>query len=112
MDNFKFIYKILRALEQAMDLSDFNEECISHQVLGISKERWTAYLEMLSDSGYVKGVIIKNYAGGDKLVDVSGMKITLKGLEYLSENNIMQKFYSVTKGVVDLIPGIGTLVNK
>lgn len=106
MDNFKFIYKILRALEQAMDLPEFNEECISHQVLGISKERWTAYLEMLSDSGYVKGVIIKNYVGGDNLVDISGMKITLKGLEYLTENSVMQRIYNTMKGVKEILPGI------
>ena len=31
-------------------------------------------------------------------------KYTLKGLEYLSENTIMQRMYKVAKGITDLIP--------
>ena len=55
-NNFKCIYKILSTLEAAMDYSDFDVSQIDHNRLEISKERWNRYIEMLSDSGYVKGV--------------------------------------------------------
>ena len=102
-DNFKCIYKILKTLETAMDYTDYDFSAISHEALEISKERWTGYLEMMNDSGLIKGLIIKEYAGGDKLVHISGMKITLKGLEFLSENTIMQRMYKAAKGIKDVI---------
>lgn len=105
-DNFKCIYTILKTLEKAMDYPSFDFEVISNQQLGISKERWNAYIEMLNDSGYVKGVIIKKYIGGEKIIDISDMRITLKGLEYLTENSIMQKLYNVAKGIKEITPGM------
>ncbi len=105
-DNFKCIYKILKALEQAMDYIEYDFDIISHESLGISKERWNAYIEMIADSGYVKDVVIKKYVGGEKVIDISDMKITLKGLEYLTENSIMQRFYKTAKGFKEITPGL------
>ena len=93
MDNFKIIYKILSVLEKSMDLEN-----------GISQQRWNKYMEMLWDAGYIKGVSIKKYTDGEMRVDIENIRITLKGLEYLSENSIMQRMYNVTKGITDLIP--------
>lgn len=102
-DNFKCIYKILKALEAALDYDNPDLECISYENLEISKQRWNAYIEMLSDSGYVKDVIIKTYVDGEKKVNVSNMRITLKGLEYLTENSIMQRMYKAAKGIKDIV---------
>lgn len=102
-DNFKCIYKILKALEAALDYDNPDLECISHENLEISKQRWNAYIEMLYDSGYVKNAIIKTYVDGGKKVDISNMQITLKGLEYLTENSIMQRLYKSAKGIKDII---------
>ena len=41
---------------------------------------------------------------GEMRVDIENIRITLKGLEYLSENSIMQRMYNVTNGITDLIP--------
>ncbi len=49
MDNFKFIYKILSALEKSMDLEEYNLACISPETLNISEERWNKYMEMLTN---------------------------------------------------------------
>ncbi len=103
MDNFKSIYKILSALEKSMDLEECNLACISHETLNISEERWNKYMEMLLDAGYIKGITIRKYITGETRVDADGIRITLKGLEYLSENNIMQKMYKTAKGITDLI---------
>lgn len=103
MDNFKAVYKILSTLEQAMDYPEFDMTPIDAKHLGVSQERWNRYIEMMSDVGYVKGAEIQEYVTGDVDVDVSDMRITLKGLEYLQENSIMQKLYRTAKGIKELI---------
>ena len=104
MDNFKIIYKILSVLEKSMDLENVDIERISSTTLGISQQRWNKYMEMLLDAGYIKGVTIQKYVTGETNVDAEDIRITLKGLEYLSENSIMQKMYKAAKGITDLIP--------
>ena len=103
-DNFKCIYKILKALEAAMDYTEYDFSIINHEALKISEQRWNAYIEMLYDSGYIKDVAIKQFNHGERLVDISQIKITLKGLEYLSENSIMQRMYNAAKGVKEILP--------
>ena len=104
MDNFKIIYKILSVLEKSMDLENVDIERISSNNLGISQQRWNKYMEMLLDAGYIKGVTIQKYVTGETNVDAEDIRITLKGLEYLSENSIMQKMNKAAKGITDLIP--------
>ena len=88
-DNFKCIYKILRTLERALDYENIDLEEIGHERLEISKERWMKYLEMMLDMGLITGLIfIKSYIDGRTDIINNGIRITLKGLEYLSENKI------------------------
>ena len=105
-DNFTCIYKILRALERSLDYEEFDEEQISPQVLGITKNRWEKYMEMMSDAGYIKGIIITEYVTGEKIVKVENIAITIKGLEYLTENSIMQRIYKAAKGIKEITPGL------
>ena len=105
-DNFKCIYKILKTLEKAMDYTEYDFSCISHEALGVSKERWICYIRMMEENGYIKGAVIQGYVDGSCRIDISGMRITLKGLEYLTENNIMQKLYRAAKGLKDITPGM------
>ena len=106
MDNFTAVYKILSALEKAMDFPQFDMEQIGHEVLGVSKERWCRYIEMMLDVGYIKGVELKRYITGDICIDAENVRITLKGLEYLQENALMRKVYRTIKGIEDIIPGM------
>lgn len=102
-DNFKYIYKILRALEKAMDYPEFELSQIDYNKLEISKERWARYLEMMADIGYIKGIRVYKDITGETVVDNDDIRITLKGLEYLTENSIMQRIYKATKGIKDII---------
>lgn len=104
MDNFKAVYRILSALEKAMDLPQFDIEQIGPAALGVSQERWCRYIEMMLDAGYIKGAEISRYITGETAVDARNMRITLKGLEYLQENSIMQKLYKAAKGLADVVP--------
>lgn len=102
MDNFKAVYKILTALEKAMDLPEFDIEQINHDALGISPERWARYIEMMADVGYVKGVEIHRNVLGETIVKYKDMRITLKGLEYLQENSIMAKIQKAAQGITEV----------
>lgn len=102
-DNFKCIYKILRALEKAMDYPEFEISQIDYNKLEISKERWARYFEMMADIGYIKGIRVYKDITGETVVDNDDIRITLKGLEYLTENSIMQRIYKATKGIKDII---------
>lgn len=106
MDNFKAVYRILTALEKAMDLPEFDVSQIGANELGVSEQRWARYLEMMADVGYIKGVGIKKDIMGEYMVDTNEIRITLKGLEYLQENSIMQRIYKAAKGIKDITPMI------
>lgn len=58
---------------------------------------------MMVDAGYIKGVRVYTDCTDEINIEDEGIRITLKGLEYLSENSIMQRFYNIAKGVKDLI---------
>lgn len=85
MDNFKAVYKILAALERAMDCPAFDIRYIGPEALGVTAERWARYLEMLLDVGYIKGVSIRRNILGETIVEAKEARITMKGLEYLQE---------------------------
>ena len=103
MDNFTIIYKILSTLEKAMDCPEFDTELISAQSLKVSEERRARYLEMLADCGYIKGVTFVNSVAGIR-IDFDDVRITLKGLEYLSENSFMKRAYRAVKGFKEIVP--------
>lgn len=104
MDNFNIIYKILKALEKAMDYDEFDMDFISAEQLKISENRLIKIWEMLCKAGYVDGVSVKYGAQGDVIVSVSNPRITLKGIEYLHDNSFMKKAANIAKGIVDFIP--------
>ncbi len=108
MDNFTIIYKILKSLEQAMDYDDFDINTISHTRLNVSYQRWEKIMIMLAKSGYIEGVIY-DQCGSDYSPHIEKPitpVITLKGLEYLSDNSLMKKAANVLKGIKEVIPGI------
>jgi RIO-like serine/threonine protein kinase len=102
-DHFTIIYKILSTLEQNMDTGQpINTSLFNHDTLGITQARFTAYLEMLSDSGYIKGIQAGEYIR-TSIVRYENAKITLKGLEYLAENTFMKRAYKAVQGLTDVV---------
>lgn len=104
MDNFMAIYKILSRLEKAMDYSEFDISQISASSLKVSEERWARYIEMMLDVGYIKGVSIVRNVLGEINIEDDGIRITLKGLEYLNENTFMKRAYRTARGVTEVVP--------
>lgn len=102
-DNFKAVYRILSSLEKQMDKPTVDESEFDNEQLGISKERWIKYIEMMQDVGYIKGCHIYRNMYEDIECDISNIQITLKGLEYLQENSIMQRIYKTAKGIKEIV---------
>ena len=108
MNNFKIIYRILKHLEESMDYEYINTEPISPETLGISKPRWEHIMIMLIQNGYITGVNYIQTLGDEKPRIVEPVKpiITLRGIEYLSENTFMKKASDVLKGIKEMTPGL------
>ena len=106
-ENFKIIYEILKKLENSMDISEFDNSILSYKSLEISKPKWCRIIKMLFDSGYITGVNVwESYDWSYPQVELTRPEITLKGLEYLRENSIMQRMYKAAKGIKEITPGL------
>ena len=103
MNNFKIIYRILKYLEAALDVASPDMTPIKAESLGLTEERWKALMLMLYKEGYIEGLSFKQYVGEESVMRVEKVKITLKGLEYLEENSLMQKIKNAAMDVVDII---------
>ncbi|MCR5704439.1 MAG: YjcQ family protein [Eubacterium sp.] len=107
MDNFKVIYKILKVLEKAMDLEEFDKKLIGHQELELTEPRWNRIMAMMVSDGLIRGVDIRNTFDCDyPKATLIRPEITLKGLEYLEENSLMKKVADAAKGIKDIVPGL------
>lgn len=104
MDNFKYIYRILKLLEKSMDLEEFDPELIGYKELDISKLRWSRIVSMLKEQEYIQGIDVWYSLDQDyPRVKLVRPEITLKGLEYLNENSMTKKVHNAAKGIKELI---------
>ncbi len=102
MDDFRIIYKILKILQKSMDLEEFDSSSISAEALGLSVPKWSRIMSMLLCEGYISGGETWNAMNcGYPRVALTRPELTLKGLEYLEENNLMRKAANLAKGIVD-----------
>ena len=104
MEAFNVMYKVLKFLESAMKVEEFPLEQFNGASFRVSDQYFKDILKMLTDDGYVKGIVFTPILGQTGL----GMKcrmpeITIKGLEYLQENSMMKKAANIAKGIIDVI---------
>lgn len=104
MDNFKVIYLILRILEKALD-GQVDPEELSPEKLGITPTRRARLLLMMQEAGYIAGVRVIRALGMED-IRLDNIRITLKGLEYLEENGMMEKACRLLKDIKDVTPGL------
>lgn len=102
-DTLTAVCKILLELERAMDFDDSENAQIDHDSLGITQERWKRCVELLSDEGYIKYVSATVKSAGAKRINVSRIRITLKGIDYLHNNPTMQKIARVVTDVITIV---------
>ena len=99
MDNINIIYKILKALEISMDTEEFDERSISADTLHITEMRRLSILRMLLQERIIEGFFVDTDAAGNFLLSKGRPRLTLKGIEYLSENSLMQRAMKTAKGI-------------
>lgn len=102
------IYKILETLDEKLDDNNPDFSGIKHESLGVTRERWAYTLEMMQESGLIKGVSFTR-TGKDRaptIVLIEKMQITLRGINYLAENSTTSKIINAAKLLKDVIPGI------
>ena len=106
MNDFTSIYRILKALQKAMDQETFDPELISAKRLKISENRRDKLLIQLIKNDYVENIEFKQYIDEDspEIIIHPSATITLKGLEYLESNGMMKKAGEVLKELKELIP--------
>ena len=102
MKTLEIVCKILLELERAMDFDNSENAQIDHDSLGITQERWNRCIELLSDEGYIKYVSATVKSAGVKRINVSRIRITLKGIDYLHNNPAMQKIARVVTDVITI----------
>lgn len=106
MNNFKIIYKVLKILEESLDYEELDMDRLSAEALEITQERRLGLFGLMQREGLVEGVHIKHYANSRRpttLVNPYQLRITLKGIEFLKENSMMQKCANIAKGIAEII---------
>ena len=101
MEDFRIIYKILRILQKAMDLEEFDSEELSAEALGVTVPKGSRLMGMLLKEGYIYGEQTWNTMDcGYPKVALTRPELTMKGLEYLEENGLMKKAAGLAKGII------------
>ena len=99
MEDFRIIYKILRILQKAMDLEEFDSEELSAEALGLTVPKWSRLMAMLLKEGYISGGQTWNTMDcGYPKVALTRPELTMKGLEYLE--GLMKKAAGLAKGII------------
>lgn len=101
VEQFRIMYKVLKHLADSMDCDELDLSPVSPDSIGASRNMWLSVIGILFDNGYIDGISkeqlihqnIPTYSG------LENMKITLKGLEYLQENSLMQRMARIAKGI-------------
>lgn len=108
MDNFKAIYKILCVLDRHKGDEAFDDSSISADTLKIAYTDWEQLLIELQRNGYIDGVVYTKTMSEKfpHIVEPVCPRITLKGMEYLSENTFMKKAAATLRGIKEIVPGI------
>lgn len=102
MEEFKVIYKILKILLHKLETGELDMARLEASQLGISEYKRKELFLMLQKNGYIEGVFYREYVDGGTYFELRDVKITLKGLEYLEENSLMQKAKDLLKGVISV----------
>lgn len=99
METLEIAYKILYSLETGKK-ADYMGKLISPEKLDVPEDKWLDVMQTLSDEGYISGISIKENILGETKVDIKRAMITIKGAEYLHENNAMKKFGKIATDVI------------
>lgn len=93
MKDFQIIYKILSILDKHKGDESFDYAKISAEAMKTEYNDWEQLMIEMQENGFIRGLIYSRNLS-DKfphLREPICPVITLKGMEYLAENNMMAK---------------------
>ena len=116
--SYGIIWQILNVLDLSLDYDEVPENVLTAKKLGITQNRFEAYLKMLEDAGYIEGVEFEDFISEkEPVLNREKIRITLEGIEFLienSENSAMSKIAAAAKevGLVVAEAGVDLLAAK
>jgi DNA-binding transcriptional ArsR family regulator len=113
--SYGIIWQILNVLDLSLDYDEVPENVLTAKKLGITQNRFEAYLKMLEDAGYIEGVEFEDFISEkEPVLNREKIRITLEGIEFLIENSAMSKIAAAAKevGLVVAEAGVDLLAAK
>ena len=88
-----------------MDYEVLDIRKLSADNLDVTEPKRRALIGKKKKNGYVEGFQAIQYIGDPtpNIEGLEGIRITLKGLEYLEENSLMQKAARLAKGIAEVL---------
>lgn len=100
------VQQILSLLDKYLDYEDPDWSRLSVDHFQVTEKRFISIMLMLYQAGYIDGIEPIHLGGNRFDLKYINPTITLKGLEYLEDNDLMHKAYRLLKGVKDITPGV------
>lgn len=97
MNRRKIIFSILKEIEKG-------EQEPKHADYDITYEQFGDIVEMMQNDKLIEGASFAKGVGKISIVWLNTAKITMKGLDYLDENNIWSKTYKGLKEIREWLP--------
>lgn len=111
---FGIMNRILKAVDLQMDSDVFDTKEFTAEKFGITQNRFARILKMLSDADYITGVEIIDHGEPDefdskpyerfKIVIADEISLSFKGMEFLAQNTVTARAFSLLKKVRDVTP--------
>lgn len=107
-DYWVVVYKLLNYYYQKMKKGEpVDENEINAQTLKISVPYLLDVYRNMFDDGYLTGSKVDmEFTGQYAVADISSVRITSKGIEYLEDNSKMKQIYKILKEVKEWLPGM------
>lgn len=111
---FGIMNRILKVIDLQMDSDVFDTKEFTAENFGITQNRFARILKMLSDAAYITGVEIIDHGEPDefdskpyerfKIVIADEISLSFKGMEFLAQNTVTARAFSLLKKVRDVTP--------
>lgn len=102
MKDFQIIYKILSLLDKHKGDESFDYSQISADAMKTGYNDWEQIMIEMQENGFIRGIVYTRSLS-DKFPHICEPicpSITLKGMEYLAENNMMSKAKKIVEAAI------------
>ncbi|PLT29825.1 YjcQ family protein [Peribacillus deserti] len=91
MNRKKLIYSILKEIDQGNEPKQSDYE--------INFEQWVEIILLIRDEGYAKNISVLFADNEVYFISISSAKVTMKGIDYLEQNNTFARTYKGLKEI-------------